>query len=98
MESIVRKGSKSLRKINNLDFWGDSLIQNYYMDYYDNLSSKELDYEFREDIIKLSKTLRKLSDPDRKFFIEFLSKFFEFYLDKKIEKEIDNSFHKILKL
>jgi hypothetical protein len=97
MESIARKGSKSLRKTNSLKFWGDSLIQNYYIDYYNDLSSKELDYEFREDIKKLSKTLGKLSESDRKAFIELLSKFVEFYLDKKIEKELDNSFHKILK-
>lgn len=86
--------SKSKR---NRGYWNDPMIQDFYVDYYNSLSSKELDREFNKDIKVLSNTLSKLSDSERKSFIEVLSRFVEFYLDNKIEKEIDRSIFKILK-
>ncbi|NCU32959.1 MAG: hypothetical protein EOM23_08530 [Candidatus Moranbacteria bacterium] len=79
------------------DFWSDSMVHNFYIDYYQNLSSKELDREFNNDIKSLTHVLSQLSVSERKAFIEVLSRFIEFYLETKIEKEIDNSFYKILK-
>ena len=77
-------------------YWNDSMIQDYYTDFYNSLSSKELDREFNEDLTVLTKHLNKIPDSQRKAFIDILSRYFEFYFESKIEKEINNSFFKIL--
>ena len=95
MEITLNK-NKDLVKQRKFDYWNDSLIQDFYLDYYNNLNSKELDKEFNKDIKILSDVLIKLPDTKRKEFIQVFSKFIEFYLENKIEKEIDNSIIKIL--
>jgi hypothetical protein len=100
MEIVLDKKDKTLNSIekkNKLDYWNDSLIQDYYINYYQNLSAKELDKEFNKDIRTLTKALSKLPDSERKAFIDVLSRVIEFYLENKIEKEIDHSLFKILK-
>ncbi len=62
------------------------------------MSSKELDKEFSKDIKYLTGILNDMSDSERKSFIEVLSKYIEFYIDNKVEKEIDNSLFKILNI
>jgi len=91
------KTSNSTEKKKKLDYWNDSLIQDYYINYYQNLSIKELDEEFNKDIRTLTKALSKLPDSERKAFVNILSRVIEFYLENKIEKEIDRSLFKILK-
>ena len=78
--------------------WEDSIIQDYYINYYKNLSSRELDREFNEDILTLTRAYSKLPDSQREAFIEVLSRIIEFYMENKLEKEIDLSLHKILKI
>jgi hypothetical protein len=90
----LKKNSKS----NISRYWEDSLFDEFYYDYFDEMSSKELDKEFSKDIKYLSEILKKLSDSERKAFIEVLSKYIEFYIDHKVEKEIDNSLFKILNI
>lgn|SRR5690554_5126344 len=97
MEMIFDKDKDMVTSKHRSDYWKDSMVHNFYLDYYQSLSSKELDREFNKDINTLTKTLSKLSDSERKAFIEVLSRFIEFYLENKIEKEIDNSIFKILK-
>jgi hypothetical protein len=91
------KTSNSIEKKKKLDYWNDSLIQDYYINYYQNLSVKQLDEEFNKDIRTLTKALSKLPDSERKAFVDILSRIIEFYLENKIEKEIDRSLFKILK-
>jgi len=91
------KTSNSTEKKKKLDYWNDSLIQDYYINYYQNLSIKELDEEFNKDIRTLTKALSKLPDSERKAFVNILSRVIEFYLENKIEKEIDRSLFKIIK-
>ncbi|MGF1670347.1 MAG: hypothetical protein ACFCU6_07860, partial [Balneolaceae bacterium] len=76
----------------------DDIVYSYYSDHFDNLSSKELDQEFRKDLKTLTKALSKLSHKEKEAFINVFSKVIEFYLNQKIEKEIDSSFIKILNL
>lgn len=100
MEMVLDKKDKtsnSLRKKSKFDYLNDSIIQDYYLNYYQNLSLKELDKEFNKDISILTKAMSKLPDSERKMFVEVLSRFIEFYIENKIEKEIENSLFKILK-
>lgn len=83
-------------KISLKSYWNDSMIQDYYSDYYNSLSPKELDREFNEDITALTKHLNKIPESQRKAFIEILSRYFELYFENKIEKEINDSLFKIL--
>lgn len=84
-------------KVSNNSIWGDELITSYYSNYFESLSSKQLDKEFNNDILKLVKALSKLPDNERKIMIEALAKVIEFYIENKVEKEIEFSFHKLLK-
>lgn len=99
MERISGKSSDlKISSEKKVDYWNDSMIQDFYLDYYQNMNSKELDQEFSKDLKTLTKTLGKLPSSERKAFIDVLSRVIEFYLDNKIEKEIDRLFLKILKL
>ena len=81
-----------------MKYWYDDLVHLYYSDHFDSLSSKELDKEFQKDIKTLTNTLSKLTKEERDAFINVFSKVIEFYLDHKIEKEIDSSFFNVLNL
>ncbi len=96
MELAFNKG-KNLASVEEAKYWDDILIQDFYLNYYQNLNSRELDKELNKDIKLLTDVLRKLPVSNRKGFILVLSKLIEFYLETKIEKEIDNSLFKILK-
>jgi len=85
------------RKKSTSAIWSDDLISTYYSNYFENLNSKQLDKEFNSDLLRLVKTLSKLSDNDRKALIEVLARVIEFYIENKVEKEIEISFNKILK-
>ena len=97
MEQKVANKNQNENKSNILKYWQDDLIHDYYINYYNNLSTKQLDLEFKKDIRNITNVLGKLSDSERKVFINFLSRLIEFYLNQKIEKEIDSSLSKLLK-
>ena len=98
MELTLNNNKMSAKtEANIFGYWNDSLIHEYYIDYYKDLSSKELDVEFRKDITSLSKVLSKLSENERKLFIDLLSKYVEFYISQKVEKELDKSIMQFLK-
>lgn len=77
----------------SMSYFNDLFIQNYY----ESLTSKELDRNFDKDVQTLINSLKKVSESDRKFFIAILSNIIELYLQRKIEKEIDDSLFKLLK-
>jgi hypothetical protein len=98
MELTLNNNKMSVKsEANKFDYWNDSLIHEYYVDYYKDISSKELDVEFRKDVTSLSKVLSKLSDTEIKLFIDLLSKYIEFYISQKVEKELDKSIMQFLK-
>jgi len=100
MEAIINKKDRalnSLQKKNRFKYLDDNLIQDYYLNYYQNLSMRELDEEFDNDIRILTKALIKLPDSEKKNFIGVFSRLIEFYVENKIEKEIDYSLLKILR-
>jgi len=93
----VQEKDNRIRASKGHYFWEDELFQDYYQDYFDSLSTFELDQEFRNDLKILSKSLSKLSDSEKKAFINIISTFVQFYLEQKIEREVDSSFKKVFK-
>lgn len=83
--------------VQKIQFWKDDIFLNYYDNYYNKLSSKELDIDFNRDLKILVQALSKLNEHDKKAFINIFSVFIEHYLEQKISKEIDFSFEKIFK-
>ena len=77
--------------------WDDVLVRNYYSHYFQGLTPKELDKDFNKDIRTLANALSKLPETERKDLINVLSRVIEFYMESKIEKEIENSFSKLFK-
>ena len=51
---------------NSQQHWNDVLVRNYYSHYFHNLTSKELDKDFNNDIRVLTQTLGKLPEKERK--------------------------------
>ncbi len=90
------KFPKKAHSSSKTEFWNDALFSFYYTNHYNNLNSKELDKEFSNDIKLLSKALSNLSDSDRKHLVLLLSKFIDFYINQKIEKELENYLNRIL--
>jgi len=77
-------------------FWTDELFHRHYSSYYEKLTPRQLDDEFFKDMNMLVNILNKLPKNERKIFIETFSQTIELYIENKIEKEIDFSFHKML--
>ena len=100
MELTFEKNNKikNSSSSDDLRYWEDSLFDDFYSDYFDHISSKELDKVFSKDIKFLTKVLSELSESEKKAFIEVLSRYFEFYIDHKVEKEINKSLFKILSI
>lgn len=95
MIPVATKSKISLKHSNKFSYLNDPIIQNFYNDYFDRISSKELDKEFNKDILTLVNTLKKVHGPNQSAFIQALSGLIEFYIERKVEKEIDESFMKI---
>lgn len=98
IEYLVKNLQNKESKSETMKFWQDNLRHEPYIDYYNDLTSKELDQEFRKDIKSIAKILGELSESKKIAFINFLSNYIEFYIDQKLEKEIDSSLNKILKI
>ena len=75
----------------------DEILSEYYVQYFNSLTSKEFDKEFNRDLSALVKSLNKLPQEDRNALIGALSKLIEFYVENKVEKELDHSFKRIFK-
>jgi len=97
MLDTVKDIKETRPKMINNALWGDDLMMTYYNNYYENLTSKQLDREFNNDISMLVNVLSKLPEHDRKKIIDVLARVIEFYFESKIEKEIEFTFHKLLK-
>lgn len=89
--------SKEKKSPQNLRIWNDDIFLDYYCNYYDEITSKELDADFNHELKVLVQAMNKLNDPEKKALINLLSKVIEHYLNQKIDKELDFSFKKILK-
>ncbi len=96
MGAIV-ENKKDTTFLNKRNILKNELMTDYYIDYYNAMSSGELDKHFVSDIKMLSKVFNRLSDSQKKSFYKLFANIIEFYLKNKIEKEINNSFIKILK-
>lgn len=89
--------SNEKKSSQNLRVWEDDIFLDYYGNYYNDLSSKELDVDFNHELKILVQAMSKLNDPEKKALINLLAKVIEHYLEQKIDKELDFSFKKILK-
>lgn len=96
MQNILDNINRVQKSKSNIDFWKDTMFQDFYLEYYQNLSSNELDREFNQNLQTLTQAISKLPDSERKAFIGVYSRFIELYFENKIEKEISNAFSKIL--
>lgn len=97
MNLIEKKDFLEIPKKKKLNFWNDYLIQEYYSEYFDELNSKELDSEFKNELNVLVKSLSKLNDSERKAMISILADVINFYIENKVNKELDKSFSNIFK-
>lgn len=95
MNLIEKKDFLEIPKKKKLNFWDDYLIQEYYSTYFDELNSKELDFELRNELNILVKSLNKLNDSERKIMINVLADVINFYIENKVSKELDKSFSNI---
>lgn len=91
------KGTSTKNKMRNYSIWSDELFSSYYSNYFEKLSSEQLDEEFNSNLIRLAKVLTKTTQNDRKDMIDIIARVIEYYIENKVEKEIDSAFHKILK-
>lgn len=84
-------------KIESYSRFKDELLFDYYNNYFDHLSSRQLDKEFNKDLSIMIKSLKKLSQEERSIFVNSISRLIAFYLESKMEKELDKSFHTLFK-
>ena len=92
----IRKGK--IYSNQGLDIHWDDIVSNYYLEEFKNISSKELDNEFNNSLKTLTKCLINSNTQDKKYLVDLFAKLIEFYIENKIEKEISNSFSKLLNL
>lgn len=100
MEMILDRKNRipnSVAKKRKFEYLDDILLEDYYSNHFQNLSSEELNNEFNKDIRYIAKALGNIPEKERKEYIEMLSKIFMHYFENNIEKEIEESISKILK-
>lgn len=90
--------SNKVEQYKSLSTFRDELLFEYYNNYFDNLSSRQLDKEFNKDLSILVKSLKKLPQEERKTFVNSMSKIIEFYIENKLEKELSKSFSNLFTL
>ena len=88
---------KEIDKFGSYSNFRDELLFEYYNNYFECLSSRQLDREFNEDLSIMIKSLKMLPQEERKAFVGIISRLIEFYIDNKIEKELDKSFRMLFK-
>ena len=82
---------------NKVNYWNDDIFSNYYANYYNSLTSKELDKDFNMELKSLSSAMKQMNENERKVFINLLTSVVEHYIEQKIDKELESSFQNILK-
>jgi len=100
MKHVIDPKIKEMNSIqikNKNDIWSDFFFQEYYLTKHNNMSSRDLDIEFNNDIRSLSKALSRLPESERKKFVTLISSFIELYIENKIEKEIDSALIKLIR-
>lgn len=88
---------KELINPNLFDLWDDSLAEDFYMRYYQSLDSKGLDKEFNKGLKTLTNLLNQLPESERKDFTDILAVYIGFYMENKIEREIEDSLLNMIK-
>jgi hypothetical protein len=89
---------QDLVKPNLSELIDESLAEEFFARYYQSLDSKELDREFNKDLKTLTNLLTQFPDSYRKILIDIMAGYIEFYMENKIEREIEDSFFNIIKL
>lgn len=95
MLELIKKREKSNLITNKDSAIRDYILHNYYDNYFDIMSSKELDLEFRNDIGILVKALKKLPPNEQKAMVSVLTDVVEFYVGSKIEKELEKTMNNL---
>ena len=89
--------SNKIDKYNTYPNFGDEFLFEYYNNYFENLSSSQLDREFYLSLSSMIKSFKKLPQEKRTAFVNVISNLIEFYIENKIEKELGKSFYKVLR-
>ncbi len=92
MSGKNQNNTATKEKLSNTKYWNDIILQKAYSRHFSNLSSQELD----EEIFDLIGSFRLNSSTDLELYKKFVSIVLEFYINKKIKKEINLSLKKIL--
>ena len=82
---------------NKVNYWNDDIFSNYYANYYNSLTSKELDKDFNMELKSLSSAMKQMNENERKVFINLLTSVVEHYIEQKIDKELESSLQNIFK-
>ncbi len=88
---------EEVSKKNHVNFYLDNIVYNYYLEKIKSVNSRELDSEFNNLFKTLVKCLVKADNKQKTYFIDLLARLIEFYIENRIEKEINSSFSKLLK-
>lgn len=97
MDLVEKKDKIFISKKNKTNFWNDYLIQNHYNEYFNDLSSSGLDKEFNNKLNILVKSLNKLDTTEKGIMVDLLSNLINFYIENKINKEIEFSISRLFK-
>lgn len=89
---------KSQSGVPENSYLNDLVVSEYYKEFFNALSSKDFDKQLNKGIKILAEAIKKTSPEKKEFYTDALSSIIEFYIENKIEKELDESFLKILNL
>ncbi len=74
------------------------MLRAYYEDYLERLTSSQLDREFRREVLDFTQLLKALPEHNRQLTMALFADMLDGYIALKIEKEMENTFHKLLKV
>ena len=91
---MLKEVDKSLmKKSKEISTFQSEILFDYYVNYFNSLSSTNLDKEFNRDLSIMTNSLRKLPEKERGLFVNYIAKLIEAYIESKVEKELTKSFH-----
>ncbi|MGB0949101.1 MAG: hypothetical protein ACPG7E_02870 [Marinirhabdus sp.] len=93
----IKKDDLSIFGSKKYSHWNSAFVHEHFLDHYNNLTNKELDSEFKKELCVLAKSLCKLDKTERKAMVDVLANVIAFYLENKVNKEIEDSFSRIFK-
>ena len=76
--------------------WYKSILNDSHSEKITSLSLKELDKQFSKDLATLAKALSNTPVNKRTELADFISIVVSYYIEQKVEKELDNFFSKIM--